>query len=98
MSTPVCAESVTAAVKPWFEDRLQNLEYGLLNPPVQHIRNTQAALAPSRFRNPYPPDIARLIRSIEKKLLQLGQQSRSHRPPAPHSAHLCRALPCFATH
>ena len=61
MSTPVRAESVTAVMKPWFEDRLQNLEYGLLNPPVHYIRNTQAALAAPRLWNPYPPDIARLI-------------------------------------
>jgi hypothetical protein len=61
MGTPVCAESVTAAMKPRFEDRLQNLEHGLLNPPVHHIRNTQAAFATSRLWNPYPPDITWLI-------------------------------------
>ena len=87
MSTPVRAESVTAVMKPWFEDRLQNLEYGLLNPPVHYIRNTQAALAAPRLWNPYPPDIARLICSVEKRLLQLRQQSRGlidhllHTPP-----------------
>ncbi len=87
MSTPVGAESVTAAVKPWFEDRFQNLEYGLLNPPVHHIRNTQAALAASRFRNSHSPDITPSIGSLEKRFLQLRQQSRRlidhllHAPP-----------------
>jgi hypothetical protein len=44
MSTPFCAESVTAVMKPRLEDRLQNLEYGLLNPPVHYIRDGQREL------------------------------------------------------
>ena len=39
MSAAIGAEPVTAGVKGRLEDRLQNLEHGLLNHPVHDIRN-----------------------------------------------------------
>lgn len=51
--------SVAARVKGRLEDRLQNLEYGPLNPPINHVRDAQTACPPpglgSQTRGPRRP-------------------------------------------
>ena len=60
-------ESVAARMKGRFEDRLQNLEHGLLNPPVNHVRDAQSAFPSAWLGNPNPADVTRLVRPIQQR-------------------------------
>jgi hypothetical protein len=73
VSAAVRTKSMTTWVEGWLKDRLQYLQRGLLNPPVDHIWDSQASLSASWFFNPYPPDVSRLICALKEYSLQLGQ-------------------------
>src|SRR4030088_1882661 len=58
VSPALWAKPVTAGVKAWFEDRLQDLKHRLLNHPVHDVRNAQPPLPASGLWQPDPADIA----------------------------------------
>ncbi len=63
MAATARSKSVAARMKrrlvQWFEHH----PYSLLHHAVDHVGNPQPSLTSACFRNPYPPDIARLVRS-----------------------------------
>src|SRR5713226_5416761 len=60
------SEAMARWVKGRFPVRAEHVQHRLLNPPVNHIGNTQAALAASCLRNPDPANHPRAIGSIKQ--------------------------------
>lgn len=72
---PTCRpESVAARMQGRREDRLQNLEHGLLNPPIDHVRDAQTAFPSAWPGNPNPADVARPVRPVQQRTLQTRQK------------------------
>jgi hypothetical protein len=66
-------EPMAAPVEGRVVVRAQDLEHRLLHDPVDHVRYAKAALTASCFRDPHPPDEARLVGTFEQFALQHAQ-------------------------
>ncbi len=87
-------ESMAARMKGRFEDRLQYLEHGLLNPPINHVRDAQTALSPAWLGDPNPADVTRLGRPVQQRTLQPRQKRPGGAQHLFHAAtvHACGAF------
>ena len=65
---------MAAVVKHRFEDRLQYLEYGLLNPAIDDVGNPESPLPASGLGDPDPANIAWLVGSREQRMTQFPKQ------------------------
>ncbi len=92
--TATGAEPVAAGVEGRLEDRLQNLEHGLLHHTVHHIGNTQSPLPAAGLGDPDPTYIARPVASRQQLTTQHRKQARSFLNRFLHAAtvHTGRAL------
>jgi hypothetical protein len=61
---------VSVRVECRLEDRLQDLEHGLLNRPIHHVRDAKPPLPTAGLRQPDPADIARPIASRQQSIAQ----------------------------
>ena len=86
VTTAPWAEAMARWMKGRFPVRAEYAEHRLLNPPIDHIGNTKAALAASGLRNPDPANHARAIGSVEQVTTKHGEQFAEMR------AHLVDAL------
>ena len=79
VSAAMRAEPVAAGVKVRLEDRLQSLEYRLLNHPIHHVGNTEPPLPASGLRQPHPANVAGPVASRQHVTVQPGDQRRGLR-------------------
>src|SRR5271165_7244668 len=78
VSAPTRTEAMAAVMESRLEDRLQNLEHGLLSRPVHYIRDAKPPLPASGFRQPDPTNFARpIIAPCQQCMTQLGDERRS---------------------
>src|SRR5262249_12052491 len=63
-------EAVACIREGWVEQRLQDLQQGLLDEPVEHRRDAELALAPARLRDCHPSHRLRLVTPGEEFLAQ----------------------------
>ena len=73
VTTAPWAEAMARWMKGRFPVRAEYAEHRLLNPPIDHIGNTKAALAASGLRNPDPANHARAIGSVEQVTTKHGE-------------------------
>src|SRR5271166_4586655 len=76
VSAPTRTEAMAAVMESRLEDRLQNLEHGLLSRPVHYIRDAKPPLPASGFRQPDPMNFARPIAPCQQCMTQLGDERR----------------------
>jgi hypothetical protein len=79
-------KSVATVVKGRFKDRLHDLEHGLLNPAINHVRDSQASLTSSGFGYPNPADVARPVVSFQQRTTQTGKKEGSELHDLHHNA------------
>src|SRR5713101_5160273 len=91
------AETMARWVKGRFPVRAEHLQHRLLNPPVDHIGNTKAALAASWLRNPDPANHPRAIGSVEQVTAKHWEklvEMLAHLVDAPSIRTRSPAVPC----
>lgn len=67
---------MTTFMERGIEDRLQNLEHGLLNPSIYDVRDSKPPLTAAGFGNPNSTNSSREISLRQQGFAKLGQ----HRP------------------
>jgi hypothetical protein len=70
------AEAMTAGVEGRLEDRLQDLEHGLLNHPIHYVGDAKPPLPASGLRQPDPANVAGPIASRQQTMTQSGDERR----------------------
>ena len=88
---------MAAGVEGRLEDRLQDLEHGLLHPPIHDIRDTESPFAPARLRNPDAADVSRAVTPVQQSASQRPQQTRRSCDHLVHAATVhsgCPFVPC----
>ena len=96
MRPPPGPEAIACIREGWIKQRLQDLQQGLLDEPIEHRRDAELALAPAGLWNHHPSHRLRLVAPREQFLAQarpvhtqvLGQFFHRH----PIDARLTRIL------
>ena len=68
---------MAAGVEGRLEDRLQDLEHGLLNHPIHHVGNAKPPLPASGLWQPDPANVAGPIAFRQQVMTQRGDERRS---------------------